>query len=145
MIKKCMFVFAVMCCAITFIGAGLLIAATSPDNVVIKNEGYKKIKKGPVNFAHKMHVDKLGINCAECHHKYVNGKNVWKKGDPVEKCAECHNPVKKKGAKELDLMHAYHKNCMGCHKKMCKAGKISKKEYKHMRKCNTCHEKKSKM
>ena len=144
MIKKHMSLFAIAFCAIIFIGTGILIAATPPDNVLIKNEGYKKIKKGPVNFSHKKHADELGINCTECHHKYVNGKNVWKKGDAVEKCAKCHNPIKKKGSKELDLMHAYHKNCMGCHKQMHKAGKISNKDYKHLRKCNTCHGKKSK-
>ena len=33
----------------------------------------------------------------------LNGKNVWKEGDPVHKCKECHDPKKKKGkAYKLD-------------------------------------------
>ena len=115
-----------------------------PSEVLIKNTGYKRIRKGPVKFSHELHVKEHKIACTECHHVYKNGKNVWKPGQPVKKCAECHSPIRKKGQKPMDLMHAYHKNCMGCHRKLAKEGKISPQQYKKLRRCNTCHAKKSK-
>jgi hypothetical protein len=130
---------------IVFLG-GLWVNANDnspPAEVVINNTGYVKDKKGPVKFSHEKHVKEHQIACNECHHVYKNGKNVWKEGDPVKKCAECHNPVRKKGQKPMDLMHAYHKNCMGCHKRLAKEGKISQSEFKKLRRCNTCHAKKT--
>ncbi len=131
-----------------FIGGVYWVKAndiTPPSVVIIHNTGYKRYIKGPVKFSHEKHVKEHKIACTECHHVYVNGKNVWKEGQPVKKCSECHNPIKKKGQKPMDLMHAYHKNCMGCHKQLAKEGKISKAEYKKLRRCNTCHQKKKKM
>ena len=131
-----------------FMGVGLLWVSANdtspPSEVLIKNTGYKRIKKGPVKFSHEKHVKEYKVACNECHHIYKDGKNVWKPGQSVEKCAECHNPIKKKGQKPMSLMLAYHKNCMGCHKKLAKEGKISQQQYKKLRKCNTCHAKKSK-
>lgn len=114
-----------------------------PAVVMINNKGYTKDRKGPVKFSHERHVKEHKVACTECHHVYKNGKNVWKEGEPVKKCIECHSPIKKKGQKPMDLMHAYHKNCMGCHKKLAKQGKISQQEFKKLRKCRTCHAKKS--
>ncbi len=111
-----------------------------PSVVVIDNKGYTRDKKGPVKFSHEKHVKQYKVACTECHHVYKDGKNVWKEGDPVQKCIECHSPKKVKG--QLDLKRAYHKNCMGCHKKLAKEGKISVKEAKRLRKCSTCHVKK---
>ncbi|RLB13111.1 MAG: hypothetical protein DRG39_00040 [Deltaproteobacteria bacterium] len=129
-----------------FLAGGILWVnandSSPPTEVVINNAGYKKDKKGPVKFSHERHVKEHKIACVECHHLYKDGKNVWKEGDPVKKCVECHNPKRKKGQKPMDLMHAYHKNCMGCHKNMAKAGKISRQEFKKLRKCKTCHAKK---
>jgi len=124
----------------------LLVNATDnapPAEVVINNSGYVKDKKGPVKFSHERHVKEYKVTCTECHHEYKDGKNVWKEGEPVKKCVDCHSPVIKKGQKPMDLMHAYHRNCMGCHKKLSKEGKISKQEFKKLRKCKTCHAKKS--
>ncbi len=129
-----------------FLGGSLWVNAndnSSPAEVIINNTGYVKDKKGPVKFSHERHVKEHQIACKECHHVYENGKNVWKEGDPVKKCVDCHSPIRKKGQKPMDLMHAYHKNCMGCHKKLAKEGKISRSEYKKLRKCNTCHAKKT--
>ena len=143
---------SVMAVVISFIFLGSVLWVNANDNsppaeIVINNTGYVKDKKGPVKFSHERHVKEHHIACNECHHVYKNGKNVWKEGDPVKKCAECHSPIRKKGQKQkmmpMDLMHAYHKNCMGCHKKLAKEGKISQAEYKKLRRCNTCHARKS--
>jgi len=128
-----------------FIGGVYWVGAndtTPPPVVIIHNTGYRRYIKGPVKFPHEKHVKEYKIACTECHHIYVNGKNVWKEGQPVKKCAECHSPIRKRGQKPIDLMHAYHKNCMGCHRKLAKEGKISMAEYKKLRRCNTCHQKK---
>jgi len=103
------------------------------DILVIKDPGFKKLKKAPVTFPHKMHSVELKLKCTDCHHVYKDGKNTWKEGDKVQKCSACHK--KKKGPGKLhNLMNAYHKNCITCHKKMKKGP----------RKCNQCHPKKKK-
>jgi predicted CXXCH cytochrome family protein len=86
---------------------------------------------------HKKHSADYKIACAECHHVYEGGKNVFKEGDPVQKCSGCHDAVKSEG-KVKKLMLAYHKNCQGCHKEMNKAGEKTGPT----RKCNDCHAKK---
>ena len=131
-----------------FLTVGALTAsekkhADLPDDIMISNEGYKTDKKGPVKLSHKKHFDKkenggYGIGCLECHHKYENGKNVLKMGDPIEKCSKCHDPKKKQG-KTLKLNVAYHKNCKNCHKAINEKDPSKKAPFK---KCNDCHEKK---
>ena len=120
-----------------FVGVGVLIAADCPDEVSIHSDAFKTHKKGPVNLSHKEHNMDYKIACAECHHVYKDGKNVLKEGDPIQKCAECHDPVKSEG-KVKKLMLAYHKNCQGCHKGLEKAGKTTGPT----KKCNDCHAKK---
>jgi hypothetical protein len=118
-----------------FITVGLLTAADMPDKITIDTKGYKKDIKGPVEFSHVKHSTDYGVACTECHHEYKDGKNIWKKGDPVKKCVECHDPQENQGnAKKL--MTAYHKNCKDCHKKAAQEGK------KAPTKCNDCHAKK---
>jgi hypothetical protein len=108
-----------------------------PDEIVIKNEGYKSDKKSPVTLSHQDHIDNYEVACTECHHDYQDGKNVWKEGDPVMKCVECHSPLKSEDkAKKLKL--AFHKNCKSCHKKLSKDGIAKEAPYK---KCNDCHQK----
>lgn len=131
--------------ALAFIGIFMLLAgayATAtdvPDEIVIQNEGYKKDKKGPVHLHHKKHSADYKVACTECHHDYKDGKNVWQEGQPVKKCAECHDPNAKKG--NIDkLQNAFHKNCKDCHKKVVAADPKIKAPYK---KCNECHQKKS--
>ncbi len=122
-----------------FLLVGVLTAADVPDKVIIKNEGYKQDKKGPVNLSHKKHSVDHKVTCTECHHEYKNGKNVWKEGNPVKKCSSCHDPLKKQG-KAPKLQLVYHKNCKDCHKALVKEGKSKIAPYK---KCTDCHEKKS--
>ena len=86
---------------------------------------------------HKKHVADYKVKCAECHHVYKEKKNVWKEGDPVQKCGECHDPKAKKG-EGIKLQSAFHKNCKTCHKDLEKA----KKKTGPVKKCKECHEKK---
>ena len=125
---------------LVFLTVGVLTAADVPDEVTIENEGYKKDKKGPVKLSHKKHSEEYKVACTDCHHYIQDGKNVWKEGDPVKKCGECHNPLKKQG-KVMKLNIAYHKNCKNCHKALIKEGKSKNAPFK---KCNQCHQKKAK-
>jgi class III cytochrome C family protein len=111
--------------------------APLPESILISNKGYKSDKKGGVTLTHALHVSKYGVPCAGCHHDYRDGKNVWKQGDPVKPCAECHDPLKKQGD-VMKLQNSYHKNCKGCHKDLSKEGKKTG-PYK---KCSECHRKK---
>jgi hypothetical protein len=76
-----------------------------------------------------------------------NGKNVWKEGDKVQKCMECHNEPTVKGEKKLpkdkqklNLKLAFHNNCQGCHKKLKKKDKTKYKDIPTT--CIKCHPKK---
>jgi hypothetical protein len=105
------------------------------DVIMIDTEGYAADKKGPVKLTHKKHTEEYGVACTDCHHVFEDGKNVWKEGDPVQKCSECHDYEKSEGnAKKLQL--AFHQNCKDCHKESYKAGKKDAP----FRKCNDCHE-----
>lgn len=115
-----------------FLTVGLLTAADSPDEVTIHEKAFGKYKKGPVKLGHKKHNEEYKVKCAECHHVYKDGKNTWKEGDAVQKCGECHDPLKKKG-KAAKLKIAFHKNCKTCHKE---------KQKGPFKKCNECHQKK---
>lgn len=121
---------------LVFVAVGALTAADVPEEIMIENQGYKADKKGPVKFSHKKHSTEHKVACTECHHSYQDGKNVWKEGDPVKKCADCHNPLKKEG-KVKKLQNAYHKSCKTCHKKVTKEGQKAP-----FKKCNDCHQKK---
>jgi hypothetical protein len=107
---------------------------------VYKGAGLQKMIHLP--FSHQKHSDKTeqkgyNIACSECHHRYEEGKNLWKEGDKVEKCEVCHKepgPTKeeKKAArkdkeKQRELIKKYHysavhSNCLKCHKDMKKSG-----------------------
>ncbi|MCB2194024.1 MAG: cytochrome c family protein [Deltaproteobacteria bacterium] len=102
-----------------------------PDSFKIQDKLFKKHKKSAVEFTHKKHSVDHKLACTECHHVYKDGKNVFKDGDKVQKCAECHTSPKKDQGKMLSLYKAFHTNCRDCHK----AAK------KGPRKCNECHPK----
>lgn len=138
MSKKRLTLLTVVLSGFLFLFVGVLIAADVPEVIMIENQGYAKDKKGPVKFSHKKHSADYKIACTECHHTYQDGKNVWKEGDKVQKCSECHNPEKKEG-KVMKLQNAFHKNCKNCHKELQEAGKPTGP----FKKCNDCHQKKS--
>ena len=131
-----------------FLAVGVLTAGEKqkvPDEMKLQNKGYAKDKKGAVKLTHKKHNVDFKIACAECHHVYEGGKNVWKEGDHVDKCSKCHPILWEKGKKKkkgeaMKLQNAYHKNCKTCHKTLAK----EEKKTGPFKKCNKCHEKKKK-
>jgi hypothetical protein len=136
--KKLLTLLTVVVAGFLFLSVGALTATDVPDEIMLENEGYAKDIKGPVKLTHKKHSEDYKVACTDCHHVFKDGKNVWKEGDPVQKCSECHDP-KGKDPKVLKLQNAYHKNCKDCHKALQKEGKPTGP----FRKCNDCHEKKS--
>jgi|WetSurMetagenome_2_1015567.scaffolds.fasta_scaffold19420_3 hypothetical protein len=123
---------------LVFFIVGVLSAAgvtTPPTEITIDNQVYKNKTKGTVLFHHLKHTSDYKVACADCHHVYKDGKNVWKAGDEVKKCSECHNPEKADG-KMVTLQNAFHNNCKDCHKK-------SGKDTAPSTKCNGCHAAKS--
>ena len=152
MTKRFYILFTAILTGLVFISVGTLIAGDKqvvPDDISIENKGYKKDKKRPVLLTHKKHTDPTkdkgyGVACADCHHVYTDGKNVWKGDaasfDHVDKCSKCHDiskNTKENGVKVVKLQNAYHKNCKNCHKALKKEGK----ETGPFKKCNGCHKK----
>ena len=111
--------------------------------LILVNEIYEENEMGPVAFQHEKHVktylnpDGNNIPCKECHHEYVNGKNIWKEGDTVRKCGTsgCHDPVENRGEKKVKLRTAYHIECKVCHRDITKSGKKGAPYIK----CSGCH------
>jgi hypothetical protein len=101
------------------------------DVITLSDPTFKRDTKSPVEFNHKEHAVDYKIDCASCHHVYKDGKNVWKEGDKVAKCAECHTSARKTVDGVPSLYKAFHDNCRDCHKK----------EKKGPTKCNECHPK----
>lgn len=129
------------------------------DEILLQNK-YEKDKGYEASlFTHKKHGEEYkndkgeAIECADCHHLYKTGVNVWKEGDHVDKCIKCHNGVKnyspskpKKLLKEgkltkeemvKELSWAYHENCYNCHK----AVKAVNKKANAPKSCAKCHKK----
>ena len=100
-------------------------APEAPDEIMIHSKLWAKKKYEDAKLTHKKHATDYNIPCADCHHVYQDGKNVWKEGDKVQRCDECHTCVKTKKElktaseeeKKLSLYIAFHDNCQGCHKK----------------------------
>ncbi|MBW1896194.1 MAG: cytochrome c3 family protein, partial [Deltaproteobacteria bacterium] len=92
--------FVVSCVALLF---GVVYATQqAPDTTTMNSTVYEKHTKPVVTLSHKKHNVDYGISCADCHHVYENGKNVWKEGDAVEKCQVCHSQAKAPKAKPGD-------------------------------------------
>ena len=77
------------------------------DVLILDNLGYKKNRKGPVEFSHLKHAQDYRILCWECHHKYKDKENVWVPWAKTKKCRECHDPIKKE-ITEIKLQKAFH-------------------------------------
>ena len=115
---------------IMFVFALGYAAQQAPDVIKMESKVYAKHTKPLATLTHKKHNVDYKIGCAECHHVYKEGKNVWKEGDETQKCDACHSEAKApKGAKmakkeKITKYHysAIHKNCKGCHKDLKKAG-----------------------
>lgn len=117
--------------AAAFIFAGTLLVKAAEEckteppqgEMHIKDPAWKEHTKCPVPFNHTTHAEDYGIACADCHHDYQDGKNIWKEGDPACPCSSCHTNLEIKGEKKLseedqklNLKLAYHGNCVECHK-----------------------------
>ncbi|MCG6918199.1 MAG: cytochrome c family protein [Deltaproteobacteria bacterium] len=145
--KRFLTILAVAVLMGTVVFLGLSGAAQEvPDHFVILSKLWKDHTKSGVEFSHKKHSAEYGAKCTDCHHVYENGKNVWKEGDKVQKCMECHNEPTIKGEKKLpedkqklNLKIAFHDNCQGCHKDMKKKDKA--KYGKIPTTCIQCHPK----
>ena len=96
--------------------AGVIVAANAPDTITIKDV---QKSKAPVVFPHKAHAEKLGIKCAECHHKDTAGQE--------KSCAACHKA--EKTGDVPSFKDAMHNKCKACHQKTGKGPT----------KCNDCH------
>ena len=107
------------------------------DNIIIDNEGYKKDRRGPVEFSHKKHAREYKLLCWQCHHEYEDDENIYAPWGETKKCRQCHDPVKQE-PNEIKLQKAYHLNCKGCHMRLAKEDQKAGA----FKKCNGCHAKK---
>ena len=105
--------------------------------ILLNNKGYKKKRKGPVEFTHKKHAYNYRLFCWDCHHDYKNGQNVWVPWGETKRCDQCHDP-KEKEPNEIMLQKAFHYQCKGCHKDFARKN-MKTGAY---RKCAGCHLKK---
>jgi hypothetical protein len=112
------------------------------DNFAIKAALWPTPTKAPVQLSHKKHAEEYKVPCADCHHVYKDGKNTWKQGEVVDKCAKCHTEPTIQGEKKLppdqqklNLKLAYHNNCIPCHQKF----KKEKADTKAPVTCAQCH------
>jgi hypothetical protein len=149
--KRKLLVLGVAALSVVFLFAVVYATQQAPDVVTMDSKVYKKHKKTLVTFSHKKHNAEYKIGCADCHHVYKEGKNVWKEGVEVKKCDGCHSEAKAPKAKEgepklskeekIKKFHysAIHENCKGCHAELKKAKKPTGPT-----KCAECHPKKKK-
>lgn len=81
-------------------------------------------------FVHDTHNEKAGLDdCGICHHGGANGVKDTSATTEGTPCADCHKIQAGKGL--TDLTHAYHKQCIGCHRTKGK-GPLA---------CGQCHKK----
>ncbi len=125
-------------------------ASNFPDLIAMNDPGYKKHKKGIVQFTHKKHAVDYKAGCGDCHHDDSGQPLELKMGDDVESCIDCHSeaskapkPKDKKTplTKEEKLEYhaeALHMNCIACHKAYNKEHKTKAAPTS----CGKCHPKK---
>jgi hypothetical protein len=136
---------AVLLGTVLLLGVGYA-AQQAADEMTMNSNVYGEHKKPLVTFTHTKHSVDYKIACADCHHVFKDGKNVWKEGDEVEKCEACHSEAKAPAGKDaptlskqqkIEKYHysAIHENCVGCHKAEKKEGKAAPTT------CKDCHSK----
>lgn len=122
--------------------------SAQPDEILLDNKSEFTSRQRPaVKFPHLAHME-ADIECSSCHHRFKNGENQvddseLEEGEEGIKCASCHR--RKTGFKfkpELDptkrnLMQAYHRMCMGCHRQLKKDNKAAGAVT-----CGECHPRK---
>ena len=147
--RKVLSLFVAVCFGLVMAGVAMA-TDKGPETITMDSKVYETHKKALVTFSHAKHNVDYKITCAECHHVYQDGKNVWKEGDEVQKCEVCHTGAKAPKAKEgepalskeekIKGYHysAIHENCKECHKAAKKDGKAAPT------KCTECHPKAAK-
>ena len=101
------------------------------EEMVLKNsEVFTQPRRGPVNFSHRAHHEDYKLKCTQCHHEFEEGKNVWRPGDAVGACADCHTSPYFSDEGMPSLWQAYHRNCRDCHKSVPDAPQS----------CEECHQ-----
>ncbi len=114
------------------VGLGLSFAYAQEEIIELNADPGEALQRTAVAFSHDLH---MGLyECLDCHHKYEDGVNVLDEDDLVEdspevNCAACHDD-----AASIDRQRAFHRQCMGCHIQVRKAGEASGPEM-----CGACH------
>lgn len=91
-------------------------ALAQQDMKTLAPAAFGKLTRPPAQFAHDAHNEKAGLSdCVVCHHGGADGKQDKTASTEGTPCSECHKVKTAKG-KGTDLTHAYHKQCIGCHK-----------------------------
>ena len=117
---------------LALVGWGLTFAYAQEEILNLNADPAAARQRTPVAFSHDLH---MGLyECLDCHHKFENGVNVLDEDDLVEEapevsCGACHDD-----AASIDRQRAYHRQCMGCHIEVRKAGEASGPEM-----CGACH------
>ena len=112
---------------------GLSSAYGQEEELILNNPGaYPKKQRAAVTFPHELHMGEY--DCLTCHHKYQDGENILdedelEEGNPAIRCATCHNSAARTG-----LRDAFHRQCIGCHRKLRIAGETTGPEL-----CGECH------
>lgn len=81
------------------------------EKIRLEHDIFAKRERPGVEFSHAKHFET--IDCLECHHFFVDGKNVWDESRETN-CAACHKPTTQ--GRTMSLMKALHENCIGCHR-----------------------------
>jgi c(7)-type cytochrome triheme protein len=124
--NKIMFVIIAVC----FIIPVVLFAQM--ESMIISNPVFKSKSRSSVKFNHYNHMAIEGGSCTDCHHRFVNGRNVIEPDELSDSnksiyCSHCHN-------EPLKLKNAYHRLCIKCHESMVKKNKPA-----GPRLCGECH------
>jgi len=98
--------------------AGSLIEPPAVNLLKISGPGASR--KLPVRFSHELHAARR-VACTQCHHEYQGRRNVWRQGQPVQKCQACHGL--RPEARRLDAKNAFHRQCKGCHLRLEQQGR----------------------
>jgi hypothetical protein len=148
--KRLLMVLTGTALGVLFLFALAYATQQAPDTLTMESKLFPRHKKALVTFNHKKHNVDYKIGCADCHHMYKDGKNVWKEGDAVQKCDACHTEAKAPTGADAPKLSkaeqikkyyysAIHENCVGCHKDLKKADPTKVIPTK----CAECHPKKT--
>jgi hypothetical protein len=117
--------------ALALLGAVAGPATEPPADSVLQIPVPGARKKPPVAFSHRGH-EAGKIACVRCHHEYQGRRNVWRQGQPVKPCGDCHGLYPQR--RIPDIKNAMHLQCKGCHLKLRQQGRRAGPIH-----CRDCH------